>query len=246
MVLTSNIIIVVLLAILTVYEFSRNTIPLSTKLITRLSFLMAISIVLGTYLKLSISPSFEIKLDTLPILLMGIIGGPFWGLLGGIVTDLLQLVIFPTPMPYFGFTLNLALTGWIAGKTITMNKYYLKGIIISFSILSAALVFFYPTFFIENLSQSEEMVGRILMALGTLAIGYILQLTITRSHKPRLLLKVIISELLVQVVLTSLWLNILLGIPMPLLLIPRMIEAPFMIFILYILLINTTKFIKTL
>lgn len=244
MVLISNGLIILLMALLLVYEGYKNKTKTTVKLLTQMALLLALSIVLGTYLKISISQSFEIKLDTLPIMLMGIIGGPFWGLLGGIITDLLQLVIFPTPMPYFGFTLNLALTGWIFGKTIKMNKYYLKGLILSFTILSAALVAFYPKFFIDNLTNSQELVGRILMALGTLSIGYILQLMITRSKEPQLLPRTMICELGIQVLLTSLWLNILIGIPMPVLLIPRMIEAPFMITIIYVLLLPIKSFIK--
>jgi riboflavin transporter len=69
-------------------------------------------------------PAVRVDLIALPVILAGLILGPIYGLSVGIVTDVLGFLLFTHLFgPYhYGFTINLALTGFISGGFIHLVK----------------------------------------------------------------------------------------------------------------------------
>jgi len=91
----------------------------STEKLVRVGLLTALSlvlkIVLEVYVPLAGIPSLRINFTSVPIMISGIICGPFAGFATGALSDILGFAIKPAG-PYFpGFTLSSALTGFIPG-----------------------------------------------------------------------------------------------------------------------------------
>lgn len=92
----------------------------STRLVTNLSLLTAISIVLtrvfGIVLPLGGALALRLGFGEIPIMLAGVLFGPIPGAVTGAAADLVGFLINPHGGPYFpGFTITAALTGLIAG-----------------------------------------------------------------------------------------------------------------------------------
>lgn len=102
----------------------------STKTLTSLSFLVAVSIVLARILGFIIPvagfPALKINFSTIPLILAGILYGPIAGFLAGAISDIIGYMINPQGGMFFpGFTLSAALTGMIPGlvyKFVRTNK----------------------------------------------------------------------------------------------------------------------------
>ena len=96
------------------------TIKTTRNLITA-SLLAATAIVLTRFFGIPLG-TVRISLGTIPIMLSGIVLGPFWGLATGTVADLVGVLINPQGGAYFpGFTLTTALVGFLPGF-ILRNK----------------------------------------------------------------------------------------------------------------------------
>ncbi len=253
MILWGNIFSVMLMAFILWYSLKRFPLRFSIKQVVLLPLLIAIGVILGTYAKISIPlfgpETFEIKFDTLPVMIAGILFGPAWGIISGIIMDWVQLVLYPSSFPFLGFTLNLALTGFFAGvifKTQRDAKNLMKYSLATVGLVALAVIFtvaitgqFSRRFY---LPVSYRWGIGLLMALILLLVGYGFQ----RIHKysfeskqedfmARFTYLVIVCELVIQLLLTSVWLYLMFQIPISFLVIPRMIEAIPMILIFVIL-----------
>lgn len=111
----------------------------STETLVRVGLLTALSlvlkIVLEVYVPLAGIPSLRINFTSVPIMISGIICGPFAGFATGALSDLLGFAIKPAG-PYFpGFTLSSALTGFIPG---VIYKYLRKDM--NFNVLNTIFI----------------------------------------------------------------------------------------------------------
>lgn len=116
----SNLVCLLLIIVILVVSFKVDRPSyFNVKHLSVMALLMSLSIVLGSYLKIKIplfgAETFEIKFDSIPIILIGLRYGVFRGALSGFLVDMIQLLLSPTPFPYFGFTLNMVLYGTIGG-----------------------------------------------------------------------------------------------------------------------------------
>ncbi len=116
----SNFICLLLIIIILMLSFKYDKIRnFNIKDMAIIALLMSLSIVLGSYLKIKVPlfgpETFEIKFDSVPIMLIGLRYGIFRGAMSGFLVDMIQLLLSPTPFPYFGFTLNMVLYGTIGG-----------------------------------------------------------------------------------------------------------------------------------
>lgn len=116
----SNIICFVIMMLLLIFSFIKDkNKKFDIKQLAVMALLMSLSIILGSYLKIAIplfgAETFEIKFDSLPIILIGLKYGMFKGAFSGVLVDLLQLLLAPSSFPYFGFTLNMLLYGLFGG-----------------------------------------------------------------------------------------------------------------------------------
>lgn len=89
-----------------------------TKVLVRVAFLMALSVVITRFVVLMIPVAGGQKRLTfgyIPLMMTGYLYGPLWGLLAGIGADFIGVSIMPQGMFHIGFTLSSALTGLIPG-----------------------------------------------------------------------------------------------------------------------------------
>ncbi|MEL7655661.1 MAG: folate family ECF transporter S component [Bacillota bacterium] len=101
---------------------------INTKNIILLALFAAISIIftrfLSFYLPIVTINTVRISLGNIPIVLAGLLLGPFAGAATGIVADVVGTTMF-SPFPYFpGFTLSAALVGFIPG----ILRKFIKGL----------------------------------------------------------------------------------------------------------------------
>ena len=98
----------------------------TTKRLARLSFLIALSIILTRFLSLRIAiggvGGIRIGFGVLPIILAGIGFGPLAGGIVGAISDIVGYFINPIGTYMLHFTLTSFLTGFIPGFLIYISK----------------------------------------------------------------------------------------------------------------------------
>ncbi len=157
--------------------------------LTGLALLMALGSILSAVLTIQITPSQKIGFGYLATVLMGALYGPVAGGVAAGLRDILQYLIKPTGMYYFGFTLNAILGAMIYGlffykRRVTVVKAAVsKGLVNVFvnsvlgSIWLADLlgkgvgVLFYPKL-VENLISLPVEAAVLYLALGVLLEAY--------------------------------------------------------------------------
>ena len=245
----SQVVIAVLMGLLAIVIFKRYPLKISTKMMVQVAFLMLISILLGSTFKIELPllgpNSFEIKFDTLPIMFIGMLFGPGWGFISGFMIDVLQLLISPPAFPYLGFTFNLVLTGVIAGlifyqresKNLSLYTKVTQALVFILALVAIGLVVFVDEFRIGGQMVQIQVVTKILVSLALLVAGGLLIAMINKTSDSAFSSKymriVVLCEILIQMVLTSLWLTILFKIPFWLSLAPRIVEGIFMVLVLH-------------
>ncbi|TXT17605.1 MAG: hypothetical protein FD133_1309, partial [Erysipelotrichaceae bacterium] len=189
-------------------------------------------------------PSLKFGFSQLPIMMAGALFGPWWGMVAGVLEDLLELASGTITSPYIGFTLNKALIGIIPGVVFLLankNPKQIKYAIIGLVTLlyGTSILFILNTdsltasqvFFVLDWPVKLTLIG---MTLATLPITYLIyqtlkQKTILQIQFQIWLLSVIIIEILINVILTPIWLNQLYGIPFDIQVIIRSIKTSFFV-----------------
>ena len=82
--------------------------------ITTAAMLIAIAVILS-FLTIMVSEFLKVGLSFLPKELMAALFGPFIGMAGGGITDVIQYAIKPTGPYFFGWTFNAMLIGFVYG-----------------------------------------------------------------------------------------------------------------------------------
>ncbi|KAF0225491.1 MAG: hypothetical protein FD179_1291 [Erysipelotrichaceae bacterium] len=238
--------IVLIIIILIVHITTKTRFKLRTMIIV--SFLSLLSMVLAAYLSIFIPlfgfPSLKFGFSQLPIMMAGALFGPWWGMVAGVLEDLLELASGTITSPYIGFTLNKALIGIIPGVVFLLankNPKQIKYAIIGLVTLlyGTSILFILNTdsltasqvFFVLDWPVKLTLIG---MTLATLPITYLIyqtlkQKTILQIQFQIWLLSVIIIEILINVILTPIWLNQLYGIPFDIQVIIRSIKTSFFV-----------------
>jgi ECF transporter S component (folate family) len=171
--------------------------------------------------------------------------GPFWGFLGGLVADILELLTGTIAFPFFGFTLNKVLVGFIPGLIVklvkTDDRYTRMWPTIAIVLISIlAMIYVFSTNQIkveENMVTVALELKFILSALIVLLMSSLLVSLniILKQQKNRYaflwILALILVEMVVQLMLTPLWLDVMYGIPFIVSVSVRLIKAVVMIVI---------------
>lgn len=253
--LITQIVVVALMVVMGIILFRTTKFEMKTQIITTVALLMVIAIVLGTsFLTISIPifgpHSFEIKFDTLPIMFIGLLFGPAWGFIAGITTDLLQLLLTAPAFPFFGFTLNLALTGVFSGLIFSQHNKLNSTFILRITQLFLAVLGVGSLLFIGSadsirLSGSDFVLtipiklilGLVLFSLTFVLIYYLnryvghIEDRNEKDYVAKFTMVVVLCEVIIQMMLTSLWLSVLFKLPWLVYMAPRIVEAVPMIFI---------------
>jgi len=95
---------------------------LSTKKLVLASIFCALNIVLTRFFSVMIMENtVRLGFGNLPIILSGMLLGPFAGALTGIVSDIIGVMVNPMGSFHPGITLSMALTGLIPGLVVALN-----------------------------------------------------------------------------------------------------------------------------
>ncbi|MCG8337964.1 MAG: folate family ECF transporter S component [Proteobacteria bacterium] len=92
---------------------------ISIKSLVLASLLVALSVILTRFLSIQLGQTLRIGFGKLPIMLSGILLGPVWGLLVGVITDLIGFIINPMGGVFLpGITISYALIGFLPGVIV--------------------------------------------------------------------------------------------------------------------------------
>lgn len=231
-----------------------------TQILVYAGLLIAISAVLKLlfeiYIPLGGFPSLRINLNSIPIMLGGIILGPIPGFVIGIISDLLCYVIKPNGPLFLGFTLSSGLTGLIPGILWKLfknkNLKSLKWINLVFCILGIGVLFYSQTLRFEDgqFYYLEDPISLFFIGLFFLLIllfvsypfiaVYLLKKAEAQESE-NLLTIITIEQIINSVVLNTLWLTILYGQAWMVLLPARIITNIFLIPIYTIIIAGILK-----
>jgi len=201
----------------------------STETLVRVGLLTALSlvlkIVLEVYVPLAGIPSLRINFTSVPIMISGIICGPFAGFATGALSDLLGFAIKPAG-PYFpGFTLTSALTGFIPGVIYKylrkdMNFNALNTIFISLISLGFAGILFSRdilSFGDGKLLYNGDELGLAYPVLFVVLIAVYIYVPIKTSLKlngikmDKIIFTVSVTQLICSMLLNTYFLSVLYG-----------------------------------
>lgn len=220
--------------------------------------LISIGVILSQFLSVAIPPSqtlYKIGIGYLPLILISIIFGPFYGLLAGVTQDLVGFVLWSSQQGvfYFGFTLNAALVGVIPFyifkfKHFKPTAYKLFNMVFATLILLASiLLLFHIDLVTSRIPDATDTFSYILVAssiFATLLVGGFMVYTKGLNHNHHLIFIVIITLMLVSIILTPLWVRHLYGVSFWVQLPPRIIKFPFEIMLYSVLLIRIYDLFK--
>ena len=88
---------------------------ISVDSLVKASALTGLSIILARYFGIFITPTMKFSFGSLPLMMAGMMLGPFFGALSGLTADLIGVMINAGGAPHLGFTLRSILTGMVPG-----------------------------------------------------------------------------------------------------------------------------------
>lgn|SRR5690554_89676 len=164
----------------------------STRTVTNLSLLTAVSIVLtrvfGVVLPLGGFAALRLSFGEIPIMLAGVLFGPLPGAVTGAAADLIGYLVNPHGGPYFpGFTISAILTGLIAGLMMHKRRSYTwqqMGMMVAVNDLITSV--FMNTFWLVimyGLNVWVILPTRLLARLVTIPIYTIILVLIARTYR---------------------------------------------------------------
>ncbi|MDR1794961.1 MAG: folate family ECF transporter S component [Erysipelotrichaceae bacterium] len=191
-------------------------------------------------------PSLQIGFSQLPLLLLGGLLGPCWAFVGGLIQDLLTLLMNPST-PFLGYTLNKVVIGlvpalWLAGSKGKTEILYRVTYVLLGLIYTVALIVLWGSQSIVSQGTSflVETGVKIGVTLALAAISFVLILSIFQIRKRfekeehalvlvKWILAVITVEVLVQWGLTPLWNYAMYEIPVLASIAIRLVKAGVMV-----------------
>lgn len=196
-------------------------------------------------------PLLRIDLMPVPVALAGIILGPYYGLVVGIIVDVVGHLVYPQGVFHPGFTLNLALVGFFSGYLFRLFKHHkIKNSIsllniITISVLSIGAILY--VLFTSNITlriDDEFIVYEFTTLFKTLSIISVVVIfniclfpVLYLRNKPiykdsklmEIMLITSLLEIFVFVALTPIWIQSFSSVPYIFNVIPRVFRAMFFI-----------------
>ncbi len=246
MILFSQIASVLAIVLIAFISFKISQPRIELKTLVMVSLLVGISVVLALLswmIPLFGFPSLKIGFSQIPLMFIGFVFGPFWGFVGGLLADVLELLTGTIAFPFFGFTLNKVLVGFIPGLVVKLvkndDRYTRMWPTIAIVLISMLAMFY--VFSTNQIKVDENMIAvglEIKFVLSALVIvlmsGLLISLNIILKHQKNRyaflwILALILVEMIVQLMLTPLWLDVMYGIPFIVSVSVRLIKAVVMI-----------------
>ncbi|MGL5541533.1 MAG: folate family ECF transporter S component [Erysipelotrichaceae bacterium] len=192
-------------------------------------------------------PALKIGFSTIPLVIAGLLLNPMMAMLVGLVTDVVGLLLVPTNFPFFGFTLNTILWCLIPSLFMQARKHFTKQqmmrallgfLVVLFVILGGYILWMNEIEFNKNLialtpTIKAWVIGNLFVVeAGIYAVVHFTQKRTQEGTSHDLgfvVLTVLVLEVLITLILTPLWLNLMYGIPYFLSLFVRVLKAIVMI-----------------
>lgn len=153
-----------------------------TKMLVRISILLAIEIILSRFFSIS-TPILKIGFAFVPLAICGIFYGPIWaGVVGGLA-DLLGANLFPVGIYFPGFTISGTLSGIVYGLFLHKRPWTWTNIVILVFIQRIVIGLFLSTYwltFLTKLPFTVLFTTRILQALLLIPIQIFMLRIITQ------------------------------------------------------------------
>lgn len=237
---------IVLLALI---SFKLSPLQITVRKITIVTMLVVLSIVLQFFsimVPLFGFPSLRIDFLHIPLMFIGVLFGPAWALIGGVIQDVIGLMVTPTGFPFFGFMLNKVLMGVIPGILFlkvkeldyrSINK-FVYGLLAVFLIGSLAYLWTLTEIVVEGNAIAITLPIKITLSLinislmaGLTSLIILLQRKVgsLRALLSMWTIAVLLVEVTITLVLTPTWLYAMYGIPVMLSFLVRIIKVSFMI-----------------
>lgn len=244
--------IIAVIAIVVIGYFVFKFFPLEHKTInlTISALFIVLSVVLSSLsMKVFLFGSMSLKFgfSQMPLMLIGVLLGPSWAFISGIVQDLLDILLNPSGFPFFGFTLNKVIIGLLPAlcfsKWNKLNNKQTAYLIYILSVLVYGLTIrgIQSTDSVTIEQQLIELTPAIKMTLIAIITAVFMILVIyvfllQRNQKKeekypvmKWMLSIILVELVVQLTLTPTWLDVMYGIPFVMNQLVRLLKFGFMI-----------------
>jgi riboflavin transporter len=251
MALTYQVIAVIAILIIGFFVFRIDKLHVTGEKLAIIAMFIALSVALQFFslmIPLFGFPSMRIGFSQLPLMVIGVLFGPSWAFISGIVQDFLGLIVTPTGFPFFGFTLNKIIIGLIPAllfsKKIKWSPKvaYLvsQGLMLSFLLGALIYLWMTPSIVSEgNVIEITTTIKLIFSAGSILMIGammFFLNL-LTKKYKKYendfpisvWAMSVVLVEVVVQLILTPLWLAIMYNIPVLISFLLRVVKATIMV-----------------
>lgn len=136
---------------------------LSTKKLVLASIFCALNIVLTRFFSVMIMEgTVRLGFGNIPIILSGMLLGPFAGALTGIVSDIIGVMVNPMGSFHPGITLSMALTGLIPGLIVALRPKYQFS---QFNIVASHLLVYVLISMGLTTYWLSQLMGRAFMAL---------------------------------------------------------------------------------
>jgi ECF transporter S component (folate family) len=251
MALTYQIIAVVAIIIIGFFVFRMDKLHVTGEKLAIIAMFIALSVALQFFslmIPLFGFPSMRIGFSQLPLMVIGVLFGPSWAFLSGIVQDFLGLIVTPTGFPFFGFTLNKIIIGLIPAllfsKKIkwTPKVAYIvsQGILLSFLLGALAYLWMTPSIVTNGEVIEITMTIKLVFSTGSVlligAMMFFLHLLTEKYKKYEndfsisiWAMSVVLVEVIVQLILTPLWLAIMYDIPIWISFLLRVVKATIMV-----------------
>lgn len=251
MALTYQIIAVVAIVIIGFFVFKMDALHVTGEKLAIIAMFIALSVALQFFslmIPLFGFPSMRIGFSQLPLMVIGVLFGPAWAFISGIVQDFLGLIVTPTGFPFFGFTLNKIIIGLIPALLFSKKiKWSPKvaymvsqGLLLSFLVGALIYLWMTPSIVSEgNVIEITTTIKLVFSAGSFLMIGammFFLNL-LTKKYKKYendfpisvWAMSVVLVEVVVQLILTPLWLAIMYNIPVLISFLLRVVKATIMV-----------------
>jgi len=225
-----------------------------------IGLLITLGIVLAQFLSIPIPPSqttFKIGIGYLPLMLISLIYGPIYGLLSGIVQDLIGYFLWGAQQGpfHFGFVLNAILFGVLPWYMFKINLFKAKtykiiNLVFVYLFLVASIYLLFDIDLVTNrISNITDTFSYILVSasiFASMVIGGFLLWMKADDHNHHFVFIVAVMLVITSIILTPIWVYQLYNVPYWIQLPPRIVKLPFEIIIYSILLIRLYDLIKKL
>lgn len=263
MVVVSQIVCLLVLVGLGVYVNRKYPLRLQLKPMILVSLFVVIALALS-YFSIMIPlfgfPSLKIGVSQIPLMCIGIVFGPTYAFLAGILYDVLGLIVTPTAFPFLGFTLNNVLIGVIPAlwyQQSFTSKQILRFVNI-FGLLGT-IIFLGYLWLYTNTATFVEKYGMMtnFMRLGITVLFVVFIVVVLWIGNRWILNKnddelcnwlscLIVVEVFLHLLLSPLWLEIMYAIPYMVNLFLRMVKTIIVIPLFTVVGMPIVKMVKKL